>query len=353
MIEKLKEFESKYQEILEQLSDPVVLSDQKKIAILAKKEASLKKYSESYHEYVELLSDIEDFSILKKEETDKEEKKQIEIELSSMNEKKVKIEEYIRELLIPKDPDEEKNVIIEIRAAAGGDEAAMFAADLFRMYSNYATENKLKVDVMSSNQIGIGGFKEMIFGVIGINAYKNFKFESGVHRVQRVPVTESGGRIHTSTITVAVMAEAEDAEVEIDPNDLRVDVFNASGHGGQNVQKNETAIRITHLPTGLVVVCQDERSKLQNRLRAMKILYSRLLDAEKQRIQKEESLTRKTQVGWGDRSEKIRTYNFPQNRITDHRIGLSLYNLPDIMNGNMSELVKSLQMAWNEKNISE
>jgi peptide chain release factor 1 len=221
------------------------------------------------------------------------------------------------------------------------------------MYSNFATENNLKVDVMSSNQIGIGGFKEMIFGVVGTNSYKNFKFESGVHRVQRVPVTESGGRIHTSTITVAVMAEAEDAEVEIDPSDLRIDVFNASGHGGQNVQKNETAIRITHLPTGLVVVCQDERSKLQNKLRALKILYSRLLDAEKLRIQKEESLTRKVQVGWGDRSEKIRTYNFPQNRITDHRIGLSLYSLPDIMNGNMGELVRALQLAWNEKNISD
>ena len=267
--------------------------------------------------------------------------------------KKRELEKDIRILLIPKDPDEEKNVIIEIRAAAGGDEAAMFVADLFRMYSNYAAEKNLKVDVMSSSQIGIGGFKEVIFSIDGLNAYKYFKFESGVHRVQRVPVTESGGRIHTSTVTVAVMAEAEDAEVEIEPKDLRIDVFNASGHGGQNVQKNETAIRITHLPTNLVVVCQDERSKLQNKLRAMKILYSRLLDMEKQRIQKEESLTRKTQVGWGDRSEKIRTYNFPQNRVTDHRIGLSLYNLPDIINGNLDELINSLQMAWNEKNISD
>ncbi|MDD4028438.1 MAG: peptide chain release factor 1 [Caldisericia bacterium] len=352
MIEKLRQYENEYQEVLASLSDPTILGDQKKVAELGKRERSLKVYSQAFLEYQSLEEEIEEFTFLKNEETNVRDKKELEVELEELIQKREKLLARIKELLVPEDPDDQKDVIVEIRAAAGGDEAALFAADLFRMYFNYAVSKQLKVDVMSSHEIGIGGFKEIIFEVAGTNARKYFKFESGVHRVQRVPTTESGGRIHTSTITVAVMTEAEEADIEIDPSDIRIDVFNASGHGGQNVQKNETAIRITHLPTNTVVVCQDERSKLQNKLRALKILHTRLLDVEKQRIQDEESQTRKSQVGWGDRSEKIRTYNYPQNRVTDHRIGYSSHNLTQIMNGDLDEFVEALQLAWNKNQTS-
>jgi peptide chain release factor 1 len=353
MIEKLKQYENEYQEVLTSLSDPTVLADQKKVAALGKRERSLKPYSQAYHEYYSLMQDIEEFTTLKKEETNATDKKELELELDQLLEKKEQLIAHIKDLLVPQDPEDQRDVIVEIRAAAGGDEAALFAADLYRMYFNYAISKQLTVDTMSSHEIGIGGFKEIIFEISGSYARKFFKFESGVHRVQRVPSTESGGRIHTSTVTVAVMTEAEEAEIDIDPADLRIDVFNASGHGGQNVQKNETAIRVTHLPTNTVVVCQDERSKLQNKLRAIKILHARLLDVEKQRIQDEESQSRKSQVGWGDRSEKIRTYNYPQNRVTDHRIGYSSHNLPQIMNGDLDEFVEALQLAWNQEQISE
>jgi peptide chain release factor 1 len=352
MIRKLEQFEKEYQEVLVSLSDPSVLGDQKKVAELGKKERALKAYSEAYHDYQSLVKEIEEFTLLIKEEKDVEDKRALELELELLLQKKEHLLALIKDLLVPEDPDDQKNVIIEIRAAAGGDEAALFAADLYRMYFNYAVSKGCKVDTMSSNEIGIGGFKEIIFEVAGHNARKYFKFESGVHRVQRVPTTESGGRIHTSTVTVAVMTEAEEADIDINPDDIRIDVFNASGHGGQNVQKNETAIRITHLPTNTVVVCQDERSKLQNKLRAMKILHTRLLDVEKQRIRDEEAQARKSQVGWGNRNEKIRTYNYPQNRVTDHRIGYSSYNLPQIMNGDMDEFVEALQLAWNKEQTS-
>jgi peptide chain release factor 1 len=353
MIEKLKQYESEYQEILASLSDPTVLADQKKVAALGKRERSLKVYSQAYHEYHSLMQEIEEFTTLKKEEANAADRKELELELDQLLAKKEQLIAHIKDLLVPQDPEDQRDVIVEIRAAAGGDEAALFAADLYRMYFNYAISKQLTVDIMSSHEIGIGGFKEIIFEISGSYARKFFKFESGVHRVQRVPTTESGGRIHTSTVTVAVMTEAEEADIDIDPSDLRIDVFNASGHGGQNVQKNETAIRVTHLPTNTVVVCQDERSKLQNKLRAIKILHARLLDVEKQRIQDEESQSRKSQVGWGDRSEKIRTYNYPQNRVTDHRIGYSSHNLPQIMNGDLDEFVEALQLAWNQEQISE
>ena len=275
-------------------------------------------------------------------ETDEEMLALAEAEIEELDPKIEKLENEIKSMLVPKDPRDDKNVIMEIRAGTGGDEAALFAADLFRMYTRYAENKGWKTETLSENEIGIGGYKEVIFQIKGHGAYSRLKYESGVHRVQRIPETESSGRIHTSTATVAVLAEVEDVDIDIPDSDLRIDVYKSAGAGGQNVQKNSTAIRITHLPTGMVVACQDERSQLQNKLRAMSILRARLYEIEEEKRRSEQEEARRSQVGTGERSEKIRTYNYPQNRVTDHRIGHSSYNLPGVMEGNIDEFIDEL-----------
>lgn len=353
MHEKLIELKSRYQEILAKLTDPEIASNQDLIVKYSKEEADLKDFSILYDQYYQLELDLSDLQSIKKEEKDPKLMGEYQDEIIIIQRKMKDLDAVIQQRLLPKDPQDEKSVIVEIRGAAGGDEAALFSADLFRMYSSYGSNKGWKINILSSNQTGLGGLKEIIFAVEGKNVYHFMRFESGVHRVQRVPNTESSGRVHTSTATVAVLPEAEEAEIDIKQDDIRIDVFNASGHGGQNVQKNETAIRITHLPTGIVVSCQDERSQLQNKEQAFKVLRAKLMEAEIERIQKEEALNRKSQVGWGDRSEKIRTYNYPQNRVTDHRIGLTLYNLPEIMNGSLDELVHALRVFYDEKRREE
>jgi len=274
-------------------------------------------------------------------------------DLELLRPKATSLESGLKNLLVPKDPRDKRNVIIEIRAGTGGDEAGLFAADLFRMYSYYAEHHHWEVEILSQNETGIGGIKEIIFMVKGKGAYSRFKYESGVHRVQRIPTTESSGRIHTSTVTVAVLAEAEEFEIEIPDNDLRIDIYKSAGAGGQNVQKNATAVRITHLPSGIVVACQDERSQLQNRMRAMSILRARLYEIEEEKRQAEQSATRRSQVGSGERAEKIRTYNYPQSRVTDHRINLSSHNLPSIMEGNLDIFIDELTLQDETERLSE
>lgn len=294
-----------------------------------------------YREYKKVLEDIEATKELLSS-NDEELKEMAEEELSQLEEKKEKLLEEIKILLIPKDPNDEKNVIMEIRAGAGGEEAALFAHDLFRMYSMYAEKKGWKVEIMSSNETDIGGFKEVILNISGKGAYSRLKYESGVHRVQRVPTTEAGGRIHTSTATVAVLPEVEEVDVEINPNDIKVDVFRSGGHGGQSVNTTDSAVRVTHIPTGIVVTCQDERSQIQNRERALKILRAKLYEMALQEQQREIAETRKSQVGTGERSERIRTYNFPQGRVTDHRIGLTLYRLQEVLDGDLDEIIDAL-----------
>jgi peptide chain release factor 1 len=257
--------------------------------------------------------------------------------------------EELKQLLIPKDPLDFKNIIMEIRAGTGGDEAALFAADLFRMYSKFAELKKWKIEILSSNEIGLGGFKEIIFSIVGKNVYENLRYESGVHRVQRVPETESGGRVHTSAVTVAVLPEAEETDIEIDQEDLKIDVYRSSGPGGQSVNTTDSAVRVTHIPTGLVVTCQDEKSQIKNKAKAIRVLRARLYEMEEEKKQKERAEARKNQVGSGDRSERIRTYNFPQNRLTDHRIGLTLYKLDSITEGSMTEVIEALKFSAKEK----
>ncbi|MDP2974602.1 MAG: peptide chain release factor 1, partial [Anaerolineales bacterium] len=297
---------------------------------------------EKAQEYRQSLKRLEDARNMLEGEEDEEMRALAEVEFADLEPRIARLEKEIKGMLLPKDPRDDKNVIMEIRAGTGGDEAAIFAADLFRMYSRYAERQNWKVEVMSQSDIGIGGFKEIIFLVKGRGAYSKLKYESGVHRVQRVPVTEAQGRIHTSTSTVAVLAEVEEVDIQIPESDLRMDVFRSSSAGGQNVQKNATAIRLTHLPTGMVVACQDERSQLQNRLRAMTILRARLYEMEEEKRRSERVEARRSQVGTGERSEKIRTYNYPQSRITDHRIGLSLHNLFSVMEGNIDEFIEEL-----------
>jgi peptide chain release factor 1 len=353
MLENSLELKNKYKEILEKLSSYEVLSNQELLIKYSKEEAKLKELIDIVQDYEKLTKEEEDLTILKKESDDPEFAEEIESELLGLQKKKEELLRKYEEKTLPEEPFESNNVIMEIRAAAGGEESALFAAELFRMYSNYAISKGWKIDIISSHPTGLGGFKEIIFEVTGSNVYRNLMFESGVHRVQRVPETESSGRVHTSTVTVAVMPEAEEALVEIKPEDLKIETFKAGGHGGQNVQKNETAVRITHIPTGITVSCQDERSQLQNRERALKVLMARLLDIEIKKKNEEEVKKRRSQIGWGERSEKIRTYNFPQNRVTDHRIGLTLYNLTDIMNGELDELISNLRVKYDEERKKE
>lgn len=342
MFKKLEELEKKYEELNKNLSDPKIIANQSKFQECAKLHSDISKAVLKYKEYKAIIKEIDENSKLFSEEEDVEFKKLINEELEKLKEKKLNLEMELKEIIFPKDPYDKKNCIVEVRAGAGGDEAALFAGDLFRMYSRFAENNGWKTEVMSSSPTGIGGFKEIIFDIIGKEVYGKLKHESGVHRVQRVPVTESSGRIHTSTVTVAILPEVEEVELEIGPNDLKIDRFRSTGPGGQSVNTTDSAIRITHISTGLVVTCQDEKSQHKNKAKALKILRARLLDMAEREKHEEIAKKRKSQVGTGDRSERIRTYNFPQNRITDHRIGLNLHNLEEVLEGNLDDLVTNL-----------
>ena len=339
MFQKLEEVEKRYNELTEKISNPEIIANQSEWTKLMKEHADIQDVVEKYREYKKVKQDLEDAKLMLE---DKELKELAEAEIEQAKEKLPKIEEELKILLIPKDPNDDKNVICEIRAGAGGDEAALFAGTLFRMYTMYAERKHWKIDILNENETGLGGYKEVTFMITGKGAYSRLKFESGVHRVQRVPDTESSGRIHTSTATVAVLPEVEDVEVDINPSDLKIDTFRSSGAGGQHVNKTESAIRITHIPTGIVAECQTERSQVQNKEYAMRMLRSKLYDMELEKQQKELASERKSQVGTGDRSEKIRTYNYPQGRITDHRIGFSIFQIDDFLNGNLDEMIDNL-----------
>ena len=342
MFDKLSFIESRYEELSKKVSDPDVIADQDTWRKLCKEQSDITPIVEKYREYKSLKEKIEEAKELLSDNLDKDFKELVEEELAESKKGIVDAENALKILLLPKDPNDDKNVIVEIRGGAGGDEAALFAGDLFRMYSMYAETKRWKVDILNSNPTDIGGFKEISFSIEGQGAYSCLKFESGVHRVQRIPTTESGGRIHTSTVTVAVLPEVEEVEVEINANDLRIDVFRAGGPGGQCVNTTDSAVRVTHLPTGLVVSCQDEKSQHKNKDKAMKILRSRLYDLMQEQQHEEIAQERKSQVGTGDRSERIRTYNFPQGRVTDHRIGFTLHRLEAVLNGDLTELIDAL-----------
>ena len=341
MFDKLESIEKRYMEVLEELSDANVASDQGRFRKLMKEQSDLAPIVESYRKYKAAKQAIEDSLELLETESDEEMKELAKEELATARKDLETIEETLKIQLLPKDENDDKNVVMEIRAGAGGDEAALFAADLYRMYCRFSERNGWKTELVSLNEMGLGGMKEVVFMVNGQGAYSKLKYESGVHRVQRVPVTESGGRIHTSTATVAVMPEAEDVDVQIDMNDCKFDVFRASGNGGQCVNTTDSAVRLTHIPTGIVISCQDEKSQLKNKDKALKVLKSRLYDLELQKKQAAEAAERRSQVGTGDRSEKIKTYNFPENRVTDHRIKFTSYRLGSIMDGDLFELIEN------------
>lgn len=348
--DKLKEIENRYKKLEALLASKEVISDREKYQKYSKELAELKNVVEKYEEYKEILKKIEETKLMLK---DKEVKQLAEAELQSLKDKEEKIKSELEARLIPKDPYDEKNIFIEVRAGTGGDEAALFAGDLVRMYIRYAERRGWKTEIVSQSPTGLGGYKEAIIGIYGKGAYSKLKFESGTHRVQRVPVTEAGGRIHTSAATVAVLPEAEDVDLKIEEKDLRIDTYRASGPGGQHVQKTDSAVRITHLPTGVVVACQEERSQHQNKAKAMRLLRSRLLDAMEEKQRKERAKARKIMVGTGDRSEKIRTYNFPQSRITDHRIGFSVHNLQQVLDGELDETIDALTAADRVKKLEK
>ena len=345
MFDKLEDLLIRFQEIQNELSEPTVINDQVRFRKLMKEQNDLSEIVDKYLEYKDTKKNIEDSLVMLNEESDPELRELAKEELSTSKANLEVIEKELTILLLPKDPNDEKNVIVEIRAGAGGDEAALFAAELFRMYSKYAETMRWKIDTMNVNENGIGGCKEVVFMINGQGAYSKLKYESGVHRVQRIPVTEAGGRIHSSTVTVAIMPEAEEVDVYIDMNDCKFDVFRSSGNGGQCVNTTDSAVRLTHIPTGIVISCQDEKSQLKNRDKALKVLRSRLYELELQKAHDAEAAARKSQVGTGDRSEKIRTYNFPQGRCTDHRIKLTSHRLDDIMNGDITEIIDSLTAA--------
>ncbi|MBR2974660.1 MAG: peptide chain release factor 1 [Clostridia bacterium] len=345
MFEKLDAIVARYNFLTEEISKPEVIADNNKWKKLVKEHSSLQETVECYQAYLAVVKNLADSVEMEQIETDKEMLEMLHVDIVEGKQKKAEMEEQLKVLLLPKDPNDDKNVIIEIRAGAGGDEAALFANEIKRMYYMFAEKNRWKIDEIDVNESELGGLKEASFTVIGNGAYSKFKFESGVHRVQRVPDTESQGRIHTSTITVAVLPEAEDVDIEILDKDVKIDTYRASGAGGQHVNKTESAIRMTHLPTGIVVNCQDERSQIKNREKALKILKSKLYDFYQTQADKEYAERRKTQVGTGDRSERIRTYNFPQGRVTDHRIGLTLYSLESFMNGDIEQMVEALRLA--------
>jgi peptide chain release factor 1 len=341
MFQKLDQVENRYQELEGLLADPKILSSPKELQKLARERSELTPLVETYRAYRKVREEIQDSQGLL-QESDEEMKELAKAELHTLKERLTNLEEELKVLLLPKDARDEKNIFLEIRAGTGGEEAALFSADLFRMYAKYAEKKRWRVEIVSESPTGLGGFKEIIALVEGKGVYSQLKYESGVHRVQRVPVTEASGRIHTSAVTVAVLPEADEVEVEINPNDLRIDVFRSSGPGGQSVNTTDSAVRVTHLPTGMVVTCQDEKSQHKNKAKALKVLRARLLDKYMEEQRSEISEERKSQVGSGDRSERVRTYNFPQNRVTDHRIGLTLYHLDRVLEGDLEELSGAL-----------
>ncbi len=342
MLAKVKLVEDRYEELNRLMADPLVVTDHVKVTELAQEQAEIARLVQIYRRHNALEAELADTRELLEMEDEAEMRDQAELEIGRIEGEMQALYDQMRLLLLPKDPNDEKNVIMEVRAGTGGDEAGIFAADLYRMYTRYAETQKWKTDMLNFHDTGVGGFKEVVFEIAGKGAYSRLKFESGVHRVQRVPVTESQGRIHTSTATVAVLPQIDDVEIEINPADLEVDVYTSSGPGGQHMQKNATAVRITHRPSGTVVACESERSQTQNRERAMTVLRARMYEAEQQRQMAERGEERRLQVGSGTRSEKIRTYNYPQNRVTDHRIGLTLYRLDSIVDGDLDEFIDEL-----------
>ncbi len=345
MFDKLEVLLIRFEEVLGELQEPTVVSNQERFRKLMKEQNDLTPIVEAYREYKECKETIADSLEMLGEETDEDMKDMLKEELNDSKKRVEELEQEMKVLLLPKDPNDDKNVIVEIRGGAGGDEAALFAAEIYRMYQHYAESQRWRVEMISLNENGIGGFKECVFMITGQGAYSKLKYESGVHRVQRVPETESGGRIHTSTITVAIMPEAEEVDVFIDMNDCKFDVFRASGNGGQCVNTTDSAVRLTHIPSGIVISCQDEKSQLKNKDKALKVLRARLYELECAKKQDAEAEARRSQVGTGDRSEKIRTYNFPQGRVTDHRIKLTLHKLDSILNGDITEVIDSLIAA--------
>ena len=353
MFDRLDDLLIRFEELMEELNSPDVALDQKRFRKLMKEQADLTPIVEAYKEYKKANQDVEDSLALLEEESDEEMREMAKEELSDAKKRIEELEQEMKILLLPKDPNDDKNVMVEIRAGAGGDEAALFASELYRMYVHFAESNRWKTELVSVNENGIGGFKEVVFMVTGQGAYSKMKYESGVHRVQRVPETESGGRIHTSTASVAVMPEAEEFDVVIDDKDIRIDVMRASGNGGQCVNTTDSAVRLTHMPTGIVIYSQTEKSQLQNKEKAFRLLRSKLFDMELEKRQSQEAEERRSQIGTGDRSEKIRTYNFPQGRVTEHRIKLTLYKIDSVMNGELNELIDSLIAADQAAKLSK
>lgn len=342
MFDRLKELEEKFDALSERVNDPAVISNQEEWRKLMKEHSDLSPIIEKYRQYNTAEASFQEAKELMNESDDEEMKQLAREEFSESKELMETIKRDLTILLLPKDPNDDKNVIVEIRGGAGGDEAALFAGVLYRMYSRYAERHRWKTEIMSANESDIGGFKEVSFMINGKGAYSRLKYESGVHRVQRIPATESSGRIHTSTVTVAVLPEAEEVDVDLDMNDVRVDVFRSSGNGGQSVNTTDSAVRVTHMPTGIVISCQDEKSQLKNKDKALKVLRARLYDLELEKQRSEQSQARKSQVGTGDRSERIRTYNYPQGRVTDHRVGLTLHRLEAILDGDLDEVMDTL-----------
>lgn len=353
MIEILQKYEPQFAELDKRLANPDIMKDIDEYRKIMQERSHLEPIIEVLHTLRELQQQISAAETMVKEESDEDLIAMAKEELETLRSERDALEEKSKMLLVPPDPMEGKNIIMEIRAGTGGDEAALFAADLFRMYSHFAENNRWKIEIISMNETGIGGFKEIIFSISGKDVYGNLRWESGVHRVQRVPETESGGRIHTSAVTVAVLPEAEETDIEIKPEELKIDVMRSGGPGGQSVNTTDSAVRLTHLPTGLVVICQDEKSQIKNKAKALRVLRSRLYDLEEEKKAKERADNRKSQVGSGDRSERIRTYNYPQNRLTDHRINLTLYKLDLVMAGQLEEVVEALKMAAGEEALKE
>ena len=353
MWEKLEGIETRYEELAREMAQPEVAGDFQRVQALAKEHASLEGIVSLYREYKEVEAALAEARSVADDTSDQELAAMARDEAAQLAQQRERLEEEIRLALLPKDPYDERPVIMEVRAAAGGGEAALFAADLFRMYSRYAERQRWGIDVMSSHPSDLGGFKEIIYEVRGRGAYSRLKYEGGAHRVQRIPITEASGRIHTSTATVAVLPEADEVDLKIDEDDLRIDIFRAGGHGGQNVNKVATAVRITHTPSGITAVCQDERSQLKNKNKALTVLRARLLDIEQKRQRQEVTEARRAQVGSGERAEKVRTYNFPQDRVTDHRVGLTVHNLPAILDGELDEVIDALATDEQAKRLQE
>jgi peptide chain release factor 1 len=353
MIDKLEQLKERYQQVEREIADPEIMKDMKRYRELMQEHSQLYETMEEYEYFKKLRGQLEDAQAMYEDESDPEMREMAKEELEGLRQEYEASEKRLKTLLIPKDPLDGKNIIMEIRAGTGGEEAALFAADLFRMYSRYSEEQNWKIEIMDSHETGIGGFKEIIFSIAGKNVYENLRYESGVHRVQRVPSTESGGRIHTSAVTVAVLPEAEETDIEINNEDLKIDVFRSSGPGGQSVNTTDSAVRITHLPSGVVVSCQDEKSQHKNKAKALRVLRARLYEAEEEKRRAERDEHRKNQVGSGDRSERIRTYNFPQSRVTDHRIGLTIHKLDQVMQGDLDEIIENLKYSAKAEYLKE